>query len=275
MTACIYYKLAIDRGLRGCKPDHELQTHTQYTPEECARIVSRHGGGINQCVFEREKRGFVPLIEKQFNDSWGSSDENAEAGDSTKFSSTGCSRASDDDIEEALLYAPVALEFVYSSSCVDAQRLAMSQGWETIFFKETAEPEQPAFALFASFPRKVSTPSAPSQGEKCLSTELFSRHQFTSSSKYRAGLDTSGSEASKVAVLAIRGTSSVHDVVTDIRAAPTEFPPKPDEIKTCLFGKEEVEKSSLEALQVLVDAFVKAHAYNGNSSPVAEFEVIV
>jgi hypothetical protein len=247
----------------------------QFTPEECARIVSQNGGDASQCIFEREKRGFTPSIEMQTTDSWRSSDEKAETDDSAKFSSNGCSRASDKDIEEALLYAPVALEFVYSSSCVDAQRLAMSQGWETIYFKETAEPEQPAFALFASSPRKASAASVSSQSDRCLPTELFSRHQFTSSSKYRGGLDNSSSETLKVAILAIRGTSSVHDVVTDIRAAPTEFPPKPDEIKSCLFGKEEVEKSSLEALQILVDAFVKAHAYNGNSSPVAEFEVIV
>ena len=27
LTACIYYKLAIDRGLRGCKPDGEFNAH--------------------------------------------------------------------------------------------------------------------------------------------------------------------------------------------------------------------------------------------------------
>ena len=27
LTACIYYKLAIDRGLRGCDPDGELISH--------------------------------------------------------------------------------------------------------------------------------------------------------------------------------------------------------------------------------------------------------
>ena len=27
LTACIYYKLAIERGLRGCNPEGELLTH--------------------------------------------------------------------------------------------------------------------------------------------------------------------------------------------------------------------------------------------------------
>jgi hypothetical protein len=28
LTACIYYKLAIDRGLRGCSPEGECEAHS-------------------------------------------------------------------------------------------------------------------------------------------------------------------------------------------------------------------------------------------------------
>ena len=61
-----------------------------------------------------------------------------------------CTRADSADIEEAIKYAPLALEFVYHSSKVEIQRLAMSQGWATLYIKESTEPEQPAFALFAT-----------------------------------------------------------------------------------------------------------------------------
>ena len=33
LTACIYYKLAIDRGLRGCEPDEEHNNHLTHTVE--------------------------------------------------------------------------------------------------------------------------------------------------------------------------------------------------------------------------------------------------
>ena len=38
LTACIYYKLAIDRGLRGCNPDSELVAHA---PRSFARDETR------------------------------------------------------------------------------------------------------------------------------------------------------------------------------------------------------------------------------------------
>lgn len=38
-------------------------------------------------------------------------------------------------------------------------------------------------------------------------------------------------------VLAIRGTQTVQDVVTDIRAAPTQFPPAAAEVQSCLRGE--------------------------------------
>lgn len=41
LTACIYYKLAIERGLRGCHPDGELQAH-------CLREPAA-GGGDYHC----------------------------------------------------------------------------------------------------------------------------------------------------------------------------------------------------------------------------------
>lgn len=48
--------------------------------------------------------------------------------------------------------------------------------------------------------------------------------------------DGKNSNNKKEVVLAIRGTATVHDVVTDIRSAPQEFPPSPEEIKLALAG---------------------------------------
>lgn len=33
LTACIYYKMAIDRGLRGCHPENELHIHSEETSD--------------------------------------------------------------------------------------------------------------------------------------------------------------------------------------------------------------------------------------------------
>lgn len=34
LTACIYYKIAIERGLRGCNPDGELFAHQLHVPNK-------------------------------------------------------------------------------------------------------------------------------------------------------------------------------------------------------------------------------------------------
>ena len=143
LTACIYYKLAIDRGLRGVTPELE---HAQHT--EC------------------------------------SSDERLH-----------CCGVSPELLEEAIRLAPLALTAVYESDPVECQRIAALQRWETIYTYNESAPEQPAYALFAS-----------------------------------------SSGVTKEMVLAVRGTNSVQDLVTDVRATPSSFPPSDEEVFRTVHG---------------------------------------
>lgn len=153
LTACIYYKLALDRGLRGCDPDGELREHERHAEER--RRLAAAGEGP--------------------------------AGDGADLQL---------DLNEAIRISPLALQAVYEESAVECQRVAQLQGWRTILCCSESAPEQPAYALFASH--------------------------------IGAGR--------KEACLAVRGTSSVHDLVTDIRAAPHRFPPPADQVADAMAG---------------------------------------
>lgn len=146
LTACIYYKLAIDRGLRGCNPEGERLEHENLPYYE----ISEH------------------------------------------------SQKAVDDLDEAIRLAPLALTIAYEENSFECQRLAKSQGWSTIYINAHSAPEEPAYVLLAS--------------------------------------DLSQNITRKEVVVTIRGTKSIQDLVTDIRAAPYEFPPNSEEIVKALSG---------------------------------------
>lgn len=95
-----------------------------------------------------------------------------------------CDIVSDEDLEQVVFYAPIALNFVYMEKAVDMQLLAAQQNWRLLYSyldQEDVRSDRPASALFVM-------------------------------------------EEEKIACLAIRGTATIQDVVTDIRQAPTPFP---------------------------------------------------
>eukprot|EP01041_Mallomonas_annulata_P006796 gene6796-13763_t len=153
LTACTYYKLALDRGLRGCDPEGEHCMHLH----QHQHLEGNNDAGINASGI------FLNGIED--NDSY----------------------VPDIEIDEAIRYAPFALAFVYEEQSTEMQRLAAQQGYQTIFVHTDAAPEKPAFALFAS-----------------TSTSTMSQ---------------------KHAILSVRGTASLQDVVTDVRTLPQRFQP--------------------------------------------------
>jgi hypothetical protein len=157
LTACIYYLLAINRGIRGCNPESEFEAHQN--------IDDRSSNTHNE------------------------QQENYSQNRETNL---------DADLEEAIRMAPLALTIAYEENSFECQRLALCQGWSTIFTSCQSAPEQPSYVLLAT--------------------------------------DLSKNYVKKEVVVAIRGTKSVHDLVTDIRAAPQEFPPSDDEINKALSG---------------------------------------
>ena len=170
-------------------------------------------------------------------------------------------------------FAPLALNIIYEENPVDCQRLAKLQGWNTIFTNVETDlgPEQPCYTLFgASFPdtslvektekvektsiytgkppiHAASTTSRTSGSATTAGASLSARATAAAAvqekdqplpygNKNEAPLPTSSKPAVLEAVLVIRGTQTIQDVVTDIRAAPQMFPPPAEEIDAALRG---------------------------------------
>jgi len=104
----------------------------------------------------------------------------------------------------AIYYAPFALNFAYHSSVLDAQRLGQQLGYSLLFVKPETGPHAEEFQPEEPF------------------YMLYAHRQ------------------DKNAVLTIRGTYSVEDVVTDMRATPESFPPSDKDIVAMFYrGREQ------------------------------------
>jgi hypothetical protein len=158
----------------------------------------------------------------------------------------------EDDMKDALRFAPLALKAVYADTVVECQRIGWLQGWELVFSEFNAAPEKPVFALFATDiasklanaaaskkaslsklkEKEVSAGKDHGRGTSSKNSPPSTNNNYHSSSNN--GISSSPEEKTrnemlserKEAVLVIRGTNSIHDLVTDIRAAPIEFPPR-------------------------------------------------
>mmetsp|Transcript_4943 Transcript_4943/g.6803 ORF Transcript_4943/g.6803 Transcript_4943/m.6803 type:complete len:1165 (+) Transcript_4943:24-3518(+) len=175
LTACIYYKLAIERGIRGCNIDSEELVHSQKQSNDCGNNSSDSDSSKNTATSEEEEYS--------------------------------CEPAEDADLKEAIRLAPLAMKIAYERRAVDCQRLARLLGWDTICSNAdespSLQPEQPCYAL--------------------LATAQHLLHQ-------QPGLK-------REAVLAIRGTQTIQDVVTDIRAIPQDFNPSQADLLAALQGR--------------------------------------
>jgi pimeloyl-ACP methyl ester carboxylesterase len=186
LTACVYYKLAIDRGLRGCQPDLPLETH-------------------RDTDMQRRMWQQYSLLEDD--------DEDGDQSSSNALPSHDCRHATERDVSLAIQYAPLALDIVYENNELDMRRLGKYHGLELLCSNVSAEdneelrrrPEQPVYALFV--PQAPPNPS------------------------------TSTASHKSEAIVAIRGTQSVQDVVTDVRARPIRFPPPDHTILDLLHGR--------------------------------------
>jgi hypothetical protein len=146
-------------------------------------------------------------------------------------------------------YAPLALKIVYENTAVDAQRLARPLGWELIFtnVEDEPRPEQPVYMLFGTELTKSSGASSKLDSAAQINSTAESR-QYLRTGHSAAKTSTSSSSSTSpplVAVLAIRGTVTVQDVVTDIRAAPCMFPPPTELLTAALHGLAEETGSEL------------------------------
>lgn len=191
LTACIYYKIAIERGLRGCNPTAEAIDHDDYAFQVYSNEKDQEGNPMSSQLPGPLTVNPIPVRSSPLGET-----------------NDGIYEVEDGELESMIEFAPMALEFAYLPSPVDCERLAHAVGYDTLFFHNELqhsssnalnEAERPAYVLLAS---------------------------STDESAHTANKE-------KIAILAVRGTQTVQDIVTDIRAEPVSFPPDGKWVKPC------------------------------------------
>jgi hypothetical protein len=97
-----------------------------------------------------------------------------------------CAPVTDQVLNSLIFYAPIALTFVYATKEVEMQLLAAQQGWKLLYACLNADNDGSVKDMPAS--------------------AVFVHEQ------------------QRTACLAVRGTATIHDVVTDVRQMPVSFP---------------------------------------------------
>ena len=151
-----------------------------------------------------------------------SGDNNAESNDGSKDNATTpqqtklpfepvCEEVPNSLISSLLFYAPLALDFIYAECEVDMQLLAAQQGWRLVY----ASLDQNHHHA-----NDGSSGTNNNEGTLDMSNENFSDKPASALFAH---------DKHKVACLSIRGTATIQDVVTDIRATPVPFPQQEEE----------------------------------------------
>lgn len=122
---------------------------------------------------------------------------------SSKFDPV-CDPVPDSIISSLLFYAPLALDFIYAECEVDMQLLAAQQGWRLVYASLDQDQHH------ANDTDGIDLESDKHFSDKPASA-LFAHDEL------------------KIACLSVRGTATIHDVVTDIRAMPVPFPQQLDD----------------------------------------------
>eukprot|EP01035_Chromulina_nebulosa_P021317 gene21317-27619_t len=209
LTACIYYKLAVDRFLRGCYPEDEHNAHSPVVSSEQSPPTTSSLSSSSSSYISDSK-------EDKHSDNNYQTDGN-----------NGSSNYNDSDLKDAIKFAPLALRAAYMESLVESQRLAGLQGWELIYGETISAPERPAYSLFGTDIRSFRTNKSKSNHDdsRLLQHGLGDNHINKHVTKQPTKQKKEKITYRKEIVLAIRGTHTIQDVVTDIRASPVEFPP--------------------------------------------------
>lgn len=126
-----------------------------------------------------------------------------------------CDAVPDSFLSSLIFYAPLALNFIYAQSEVDMQLLAAQQGWRLLY----AHLDQDDGAATPPNRHKNNSRNIAEGGVKSKE----------GNSSLDAVPDRPASALfvhteQRIACLTIRGTATINDVVTDIRAMPVPFP---------------------------------------------------
>lgn len=213
LSAAIFYALAQHRAVRGIQPEREHSIHALRRKEDQPEVqcesstwtISRkqdvrmsEGQSLvdETDQYDPRSQSVTNLIaladaaiqaEKELEsepvaDVSGRKVDSPEKSEDLHFRPV-CDHVPDDVLSSCLLYAPIALNFIYVERHVDMQLLAAQQGWRILYSHLEQEPgsDRPGSALFLH-------------------------------------------DEKQIACFAVRGTATIHDVVTDIRQMPVQFP---------------------------------------------------
>ena len=214
LSAAIFYALAQHRALRGLDPEREYRIHALKEPggrkefHQACESEERPKEEKIECnnVLVDETDNYDPTIETTGieqpilpNKEETSAATNIQVEDVDEANNDGgqhklpfdpvCDSVSDGLLSSLIFYAPLALNFIYATSEVDMQILAAQQGWRLLYAHLSQDD--------GTWGGQVA--------DKPASALFLNLEQ-------------------KIACFAIRGTATIHDVVTDIRAMPVQFP---------------------------------------------------
>lgn len=193
LSAAIFYALAQHRAMRGINPEREHLIHAVVAPgttgsiDPSRRVPSSH-----------ESDSKLTDDISHLDDGKDETIEEAAATtvdhtvstslDAPSFAPV-CGVLPNIELTPLIFYAPIALNFIYVEKEVDMQLLAAQQGWRLLY----------AYLDQADVGHNVKVHDRPASA-------LFVH------------------EEQKIACLAVRGTSTIRDVITDLRQIPVPFP---------------------------------------------------
>ncbi len=225
LSAAIFYALAQHRALRGVDPGRENRIHAlrrlddagDSSPRTIPQITysekEQNGSSVptgsspipNKNVLVDDTDDYDPYIDRTtvkepiLPKTEEAAKKNKAAAESQDDASCGtkqdlpfdpvCDPVSDMLLSSLIFYAPLALNFIYATSEVDMQLLAAQQGWR-LLYAHLKQDDGTWGGQLADKPASA----------------LFVHSE------------------QKIACFAVRGTATINDVVTDIRAMPIQFP---------------------------------------------------
>lgn len=189
LSAAIFYALAQFRALRGVYPEREHQMHATITTNTTINGSDRTTTPIGTKANHSASKREPNLQNEVVEDETDDNDE-------TSWIPV-CESISDAELQSLIWYAPIALHFIYAEKEVYMQLLAAQQGWRLVY----------------AYLR-------PYENENFLNGHHHKNNDRPASALFVH-------EESKIACLAVRGTTTIHDVITDIRQTPVPFPEDP------------------------------------------------
>jgi len=191
LTAAIFYSLAEKRAERGNRPDGEEWTHR-------LREEGKNDDNKNAATLTDETDEFDPLsvsvanLLSRVDNFLEEKKPNSKPASQTKTTPPPpepttpgvCSPLSSSHLSSLLFYAPLSLSFIYSETPIELQLLSAQQGWSLLY----AQLDQSRVAI-----------------DQPAYAVLVHRKR-------------------KIVALVVRGTTTLNDVVTDLRAIPVPFP---------------------------------------------------